>query len=198
MCSGAENDRGARSVRAASDVPDRRAPRRDVAGPARLVCAPAALRARAGRAPDSALAKANGLVVIFTLFAATAQAFHLLTPSSGLPLLLFDGFLLVLLINTLVTSPDRVELLRSLMVIFGSGFVLKFVILAALSDPTSGRLKRVLLLLVQGATLGTLTQEPMPPAVGYIAFFTLLLFLIGVWALPATRPPRDTHAITRV
>ena len=146
----------------------------------------------------SGLANANGLFVILTLFAATAQAFHLLTPSSGLPLLLFDGFLLVLLINTLVTSPDRVELLRSLMVIFGSGFVLKFVILAALSDPTSGRLKRVLLLLVQGATLGTLTQEPMPPAVGYIAFFTLLLFLIGVWALPATRPPRDTHAITRV
>src|SRR5205085_89751 len=30
-----------------------RAPRRDVAGPARVVCAPAALRARAGRAPDS-------------------------------------------------------------------------------------------------------------------------------------------------
>jgi hypothetical protein len=145
----------------------------------------------------SALANANGTVVIVTLFAATAQAFHVLTPSSGLPLLLFDGFLLVLLINTFVTSPNRVELLRSLMVIFGSGFVLKFVILAGLSDPTGGRLKRALLLLVEGATLGTLTQEPMPATVGYIAFFTLLLFLIGVWTLPAAPAPRHTEAMTR-
>jgi len=141
----------------------------------------------------SALANANGVVVIVTLFAAAAQAFHLLAPSSGLPLLLFDGFLLVLLINTFVTSPDRVELLRSLMVIFGSGFVLKFIILASLSDPTGGRLKRALLLLVEGATLGTLTQEPMPASLGYVAFFTLLLFLVGVWALPP-EPPRPTIA----
>ena len=143
------------------------------------------------------LANANGVAVIVTLFAATAQAFHLLTPSSGLPLLLFDGFLLVLLINTLVTSPDRVELLRSLMVIFGSGFVLKFIILAALSDPTGGRLKRVLVLLVEGATLGTLTQDPMPATAGYIAFFTLLLFLLGIWALPAAPARHHTEAMTR-
>jgi hypothetical protein len=153
--------------------------------------------ARLVQGSRGALANANGVAVIVTLFAATAQAFHLLTPSSGLPLLLFDGFLLGLLINTLVTSPERVELLRSLMVIFGSGFVLKFIILAALSDPTGGRLKRVLLLLVEGATLGTLTQEPMPATVGYIAFFTLLLFLVGVWALSAAPPRHHTEAMTR-
>ena len=139
------------------------------------------------------LANANGVAVIVALSAAAAQAFHVLTPTSGLPLLLFDGFLLVLLINTLVTSPDRVELLRSLMVIFGSGFVLKFVVLAALSDPAGGRLKRFLLLAVEGATLGTLTQDPLPPGAGYLAFFTLLLFLIGVWALPP-RPIADLPA----
>jgi hypothetical protein len=136
-------------------------------------------------------------IMIVTLFAATAQAFHLLTPSSGLPLFLFDGFLLVLLINTLVTSPDRVELLRSPMVIFGSAFVLKFIIAAALSEPTGGRLKRALLLLVEAATLGALTQGAMPATVGYIAFFTLLLFLVGVWALPAAPPRHHTQAMTR-
>ena len=72
----------------------------------------------------------------------------------------------------------------------GSGFALKFVILAALSDPTGGRLKRLLLLAVEGATLGTLTQDPLPTAAGYIAFFTLLLFLIAVWALAP--PQRHT------
>lgn len=131
----------------------------------------------------------NGAVLLLALFAASAQAFNLATPSHGLPLVLFSAFLFVLLLNTLVAAPDRVRVLRSLLVIFGSAFVLKFIILAALSDPGGGRLKRVLQVLLEGVTLGTLTQEPLHPASGYIAFFTLLLYLIALAALPATAPP---------
>jgi hypothetical protein len=136
----------------------------------------------------SGLENLNGAAVIFTLFAATAQAFNLATPSSGLPLVLFDAFLLVLLLNTLVAAPDAVRVLRSLMVIFGSAFVLKFIILAALSDPAAGRLNRVLQILLEGVTLGTLTQERLHPSSGYIAFFTLLLYLIGLAMLPRAYP----------
>jgi len=131
----------------------------------------------------------NGTVLLLALFAASAQAFNLATPSHGLPLVLFSAFLFVLLLNTLVAAPDRVRVLRSLLVIFGSAFVLKFIILAALSDPGGGRLKRVLQVLLEGVTLGTLTQEPLHAASGYIAFFTLLLYLIALAALPAIAPP---------
>lgn len=131
----------------------------------------------------------NGTVLLLALFAASAQAFNLATPSHGLPLVLFSAFLFVLLLNTLVAAPDRVRVLRSLLVIFGSAFVLKFIILAALSDPGGGRLKRVLQALLEGVTLGTLTQEPLHAASGYIAFFTLLLYLIALAALPAIAPP---------
>jgi hypothetical protein len=147
-------------------------------------------------AARSPLANLNGLAVILTLFAATAQAFNLATPTTGLPLLLFDAFLFVLLLNTLVAAPDRVRVLRSLMVIFGSAFVLKFIVLAAISDPAQGRLYRVLQVLLEGVTLGTLTQEPLRPSAGYVAFFTLLLYLIGVAMLPGRRAFTTELAVT--
>ena len=136
----------------------------------------------------SMLANANGMVVLVTLFAAASQILAMLTPRSGLPLFFVDVFLFVLLLNTLVAQPDRVRLLRSLAVILGSALVLKFVVLAALSGPSSSRTARVLAALFDAATFGTITQEPQASGAGYVAFFAIGLFLIGVAALPAARP----------
>jgi hypothetical protein len=136
------------------------------------------------------LAATNGGIVLLTLFLASAQVFHLVTPDSGLPKLAADVFFLVLLVNTLASAPDRPRLLRSLMVIFGSAFVLKFILLAALSDPSAGRLHQVMRVLLEGVTLGTLTQDPLHPAVGYVAFATLAAFLLAVTLLPHVQPRR--------
>src|SRR5207248_7280345 len=70
----------------------------------------------------SALANLNGLVVFVTLWAASAQTVALLVPESGLPRLAFNVFFLVMLLNTAAASPDRLRLLRSLAVTFGSAF----------------------------------------------------------------------------
>jgi len=141
-----------------------------------------------------AIANLNGFVVVLTMFLAGAQAFSLATPDAGLPNLLFSVFFLVLLLNTLAASPDRVRVLRSLMVIFGSAFILKFIVLAALSDPEGGRLRRVLLALLEGITLGTLTQPLAHPAAGYVAFFTLIMFLTGLALLPKRAPSYQLRA----
>lgn len=141
------------------------------------------------------LALANGAIVLLALFLASAQVFHLVTPDSGLPRLAFDVFFLVLLLNTWAGAPDRTRLLRSLMVIFGSAFVLKYIVLAALSDPAAGRLHRMMLVLLEGVTLGALTQEPFHPVMGYVAFATLALFLLAVSLLPALRLPGGTALI---
>jgi len=132
----------------------------------------------------SALANVNGLIVVLALFVATAQAFHASTPESGLPHVLFNVFFLVLLANTLAASPDRARVLRSLFVILGSGFVLKFIVLAALSNPADTVLARVLRALFEGVTLGTVTQDVVHPASGYIAFCTLTLYFFGLVMLP--------------
>lgn len=139
-----------------------------------------------------AAANLNGFAVLVSVFFASAQALSLSTPESGLPHLIISVFLLVLLLNTLAAGPDRIRVVRSLLVIFGAAFVLKFIVLAALSDPDGGRLKRVLLALLEGVTLGTLTQDVLHPATGYLAFFTLVLFMVGLALLPGSEP---TYAI---
>jgi hypothetical protein len=133
----------------------------------------------------SPLANVSGAVVLATAFVAAAQAFNTAIPEYGLPRLLFSVFLFVLLINTLAAAPDRVRVLRSVLVIFGSAFVLKFIILAAVSDPAGGWLTRVLQVMLEGLTLGTLSQEVYQPVTGYVAFVTLALFVGSLALLPA-------------
>ena len=93
--------------------------------------------------------------------------------------------LFLLLMNTYAIVPDRRRMLRSLAVVLGSAFVLKFVVLAALSDVDGGRTKRVLVALFDLATLGTISQQPVAPSAGYLAFGVCLLYLAGIVALPA-------------
>jgi hypothetical protein len=146
----------------------------------------------ASRAPIENL---NGFVVIVATFFASTQVFNLVIPESGLPFLLFNVFLFVLLLNTMAGSHDRLSVLRSLAVITGAAFILKFVVLAALSDPGEGTLKRVLYAMLEGVTLGTLTQPVLHPATGYLAFATLALFLVAISMLPS-RP--ESSALIRL
>jgi hypothetical protein len=133
----------------------------------------------------SGLANLNGFVALAALFAASAQVFSLLTPEAGVPRILFSVFFLVLMLNTLAAGPDRVRVLRSLAVTFAAAFVLKFIVLNALSQPASGRTARLLQILFEGVTLGTVTQDVHHPAAGYLAFLTIALFLIAASLLPS-------------
>jgi hypothetical protein len=118
--------------------------------------------------------------------------FSLLTPDSGLPRMFLSVYFLVLLLNTWAAGPDRIRVLRSLAVTFGAAFLLKFVVLAALSEPTGGRLARVVQVLFEGVTLGTVTQGVQHPASGYLAFLTIILFLIALALLPGRSRPYST------
>ena len=132
----------------------------------------------------SELANLNGVVLLATLWIASAQALAVLIPESGVPRLAFSVFFLILLLNTAAASPDRQRLLRSLAVTFGAAFVLKFVALHGLSAPGEGAVKRALLALVDGVTAGALVQEVPRPITAYIALLAVALFLIGVFLLP--------------
>jgi hypothetical protein len=134
-----------------------------------------------GRPP---LASASGGVVLLTTFAAAVQAFNVVIPESGLPRVVVTVLLFVLVLNTIAASSDRTHVLRSTAVIVGSTFVLKFIVLAALSDTEGGWLKRMLLASLEGVTLGTLTQPRFAPVTGYVAFAALILFLAGLALLP--------------
>jgi len=143
-----------------------------------------------------ALANVTGAVVLVTLFAAAVQAFNLVIPEAGLPRIAVIVFLFLLLLNTIAASADRTHVLRSTAVIVGSTFVLKFIVLAALSDTAGGWLKRVLLASLEGVTLGTLTQPRLAPVTGYVAFAALAMFLAGLALLPRWVPRRGEIAST--
>jgi hypothetical protein len=132
----------------------------------------------------TSLANVNGLAILLALVGATAQALALVTPEWGLPRITVSLFLFVLLLNTHAAAPDRTRVLRSFAVIFGATFILKFVILAALSDPVQGRLGRALQILLEGVTLGTLVQPVYRDATGYVALAALVMYLAALALLP--------------
>ena len=118
--------------------------------------------------------------MLLTLFFASAQAFNSVLPERGLLHWLFSFFFLWTLWNNQFSSFDARRLLRSLVVLFGTAFVLKHLLLASLYSPDDGWLKRVTGALVSGVTLGALDAPQFGPATGYISFFTLGLYLAGL------------------
>jgi membrane associated rhomboid family serine protease len=141
------------------------------------------------------LENASGVVVVATLGLAAAQVISALTPEAGLLALAFNVAWLVLFGNTLAARPDRARLLTSLLVVFGAAFVVKYVLLGALYAPEAGLTKRVVMALVEGVSLGALAYQPPGPATGYVAFATVLAFLVGIAALPRGRDDGASTAL---
>jgi phage shock protein PspC (stress-responsive transcriptional regulator) len=137
------------------------------------------------RSDRTMLANLNGITVLLTAFAASAQVVTLVVPESGVPALMAWLILLSLLLQAFAVDPDRVRLLRGLMVTFMAAFVLKFIVLAAISAPAEGRVTRALQLLFEGVTLGSITQRTSHGAEGYLAFAAIVLYLIALAALPS-------------
>ena len=128
----------------------------------------------------SPLTNCSHILTLIALFFASAQAFNSVLPERGLLHWLFSFFFLWTLWNNQFSSFDARRLLRSLMVLFGTAFVLKHMLVASLYAPEGGWLKRIAGTLLQGASLGTLDAPAFAPATGYISFFTLVLYITGL------------------
>ena len=130
----------------------------------------------------------SGLVVLLTLFAASSQAINLVVPDRGLLHFAFVAFLFVQILSLSAAGIGRAGMLRSLFVLFGAAFVLRFIVLESLYAADGGTLQRVLTALMAGVTLGGIEYHPHAPATGYVAFATLSLYLAGLVLLPARLP----------
>lgn len=137
----------------------------------------------------------SGAIVLLTLVAASAQAMNLVMPDRGLLHFAFAVFLFVQLISLSAAGSDRIGMLRSLFVLLGAAFVLRFIVLESLYAADGGALKRVLTSLMAGVTLGGLEYQPNAASTGYAAFVTLALYIVGLVLLPI-RPFAATSALT--
>jgi hypothetical protein len=137
--------------------------------------------------------------MLVTLFFACAQAFNSVLPERGLLHWLFSFFFLWTLWNNQFSSFDARRLLRSLVVLFGTAFILKHLLLASLYSTDGSWLKSLTGALVSGVTLGALDSPQFAPATGYISFFTLALYLVGLILISFThqQPTTTSLASTR-
>lgn len=140
-----------------------------------------------GRQP--ALDRVAGSVALIALGWASAGVMALVIPEVGLPKLAGLVLVTALLANTLAASAGRAASLRALFVTCLAGFVVKFIVLDALFDPSRSLGGRLVTSILEGATLGGLRHEPWAPITGYLAFGTLILYFLALSLLPRPSPP---------
>ena len=115
-----------------------------------------------------------GLLVILAIVFASAQAFHVTIPTGSPRLLVYLLFFLSLLaLNTRLIAADHARMLLTLVVIFGAAFTVTFVVLP--SSPPGG-FRSWMCRILPGC-------QPRHPATGYLAFFTLFLYLLALAGL---------------
>jgi hypothetical protein len=133
---------------------------------------------------------ANGAVLI-TLFAASVQIFNALLPEQGLPFWIFAFCFFWTLWNNLFADFDTKKLLRSLGALFGLAFVVKYLILANLVAPENAGWREFLQNLTKEGITWLLDLPAFSARTGYIQFFTVALYLLGLFLLPVSSKTKE-------
>lgn len=137
------------------------------------------------RADQSPVTNVSHALTLGALFFASAQAFNSVLPEAGLLLWVFSFFFLWTLWNNLFSPFNPRQLVRSLAAMFGLAFVLKHMFVTALAAPEGSWLQKLSAVVLEGLSLGTLKLTAYAPATGYISFFALALFVVGLYLMPA-------------
>jgi len=117
------------------------------------------------------------LLTLLALFFATAQAFNSVLPETGLLHWMFSFFFLWTLWTNQFSTFDPRRLLRSIIVLFGTAFVLKHLFVSALYAPDRGWLRTIAATLLHGISIDV---PAFAPGTGYISFFALVLYVLGL------------------
>ncbi len=132
---------------------------------------------------------ANGAVV-FTLFWAAVQVFNSLIPEQGLPFWVVAFCFFWTLWNNLFSDFSTKTLLTSLGGLFAFAFVAKYIVLLNLVSNEGGSwLERLWQNPSKEAVTYFLDLPRFSGATGYVQFFTVILFLVGLFFLS----PRSTE-----
>jgi hypothetical protein len=125
--------------------------------------------------------------VLLTLFAASTQLFNSVMPEQGLPFWIVAFCFVWTLWNNLFADFDNKKLLRSIIALFGFAFVAKYLVLANLTAPASESwLQGLLENPAQEAFTWILALPKYTAGTGYIQFFAVLLYFLGLFLLPQT------------
>ncbi|MGD9587493.1 MAG: hypothetical protein AB7Q37_09780 [Pyrinomonadaceae bacterium] len=128
---------------------------------------------------------ANG-VLLASVFAATVQVFNSVVPEAGLPFWVVAFCFAWTLWNNLFADLGNRKLLRSMIALFSFAFVAKYLILAGLTAPPAegGWFRAVFEDPARQAVTWALDLPRYSAGTGYIQFFTLGFYFLGLYLLP--------------
>lgn len=135
------------------------------------------------------------LLTLLALFFASAQAFNSVLPESGLLHWMFSFFFLWTLWTNQFSAFDARRLLRSLIVMFSTAFVLKHLLVSGLYAPAGGWFGRIAAALLQGIAIDV---PAFAPITGYISFFALALYVAGLVLIKPVPVPRGPSLINKL
>jgi len=140
---------------------------------------------------NTILENAANAGVSLVIFTASVQVYNLLLPERGLASWVVTALFIWTLWNNIFVDFDQKKLLRSLAGLFAIAFVTKYLVLAnlAVKNDTSW-LQRIIENPGKEATTWFLDLPVYSAATGYLQFFTILLFLFGLFLTPRTANSR--------
>jgi len=124
--------------------------------------------------------------VLSSVYAATVQVFNSVLPEAGLPFWVVSFCFAWSLWNNLFTGFDGRRLLRSMVALFAFAFTAKYLILTGLTAPPAegGWLRSIFENPTREAMTWLLDLPRYSAGTGYIQFFTLGLYFLGLYLLP--------------
>ncbi len=136
---------------------------------------------------------ANGAVFV-SLFAASTQIFNSLIPEQGLPFWVVGFCFFWTLWNNLFAQFETQRLLKSLGGLFGFAFFAKYLVLSNLVSAEQGSwLSRIWQDPAKEAVTYFLDLPRFSSATGYIQFFALVFFLIGLFFIKPKMEDRSAQ-----
>src|SRR5258706_15798661 len=135
------------------------------------------------------------LLTLVALFFASAQAFNSVLPESGLLRWMFSFFFLWTLWTNQFSAFDSRRLLKSLIVLFSTAFVLKHLLVSGLYAPAGGLFSRIAAALLQGIAIDV---PAFAPITGYVSFFALALYVAGLLLIKPVPVQLGTTALNKL
>lgn len=136
---------------------------------------------------NSGLRNAANAAVLLTLFSALVQLYNSLLPEQGLPFWIVGFCFFWTLWNNLFAEFDPKRLIRSMSALFAMAFAVRWLFLANITpEPVNSWFQRLLQNPAQEALTWLLDIPRYSVGTGYVQFFTLVLFLLGLFLLPRT------------
>ena len=134
---------------------------------------------------------ANG-VVLASVFIASTQVFNSLIPEQGVPYWIVAFCFFWTLWNNIFAEFDTRRLVRSLGALFALAFVVKYLVLLNLSAPANQSwIESIIQSPSKSAAAWLLDVPQFSSATGYVQFFAVAAYMLGLYLLPS-EPERSS------